>query len=219
MQAGHPVLRQGAHRVDVDVIGSDQFNDLIEQMVETMREAPGVGLAAPQIGLPLQLCVIEHRNEFVDAVPDDVRELHEKKPVPLTVLVNPVIKPVGKQATSFHEGCLSVAGWMAETPRYRRVKVGALDHNGEEVLLDWSGWPARIAQHEVDHLHGVLYVDRMDPKTFCTIQSRLAAEFGELDDDHFDYTFDVMRAELFDQDRDGNTDDNDDDNPDDDDRA
>lgn len=171
VQAGHPVLRQVAHEVAPEAIGGGELSELIDEMVETMREAPGVGLAAPQVGLPLRLCVVEHREEYVAAVPEELRLEQEKQPVPLTVLINPTIEPVGHETAVHLEGCLSVAGWFGETPRCRKVRVRALDHRGEQVKLEWSGWPARILQHEVDHLKGDLFIDRIDMRTFTHISN------------------------------------------------
>ena len=123
-----------------------------------MRDAPGVGLAAPQIGLPLALAVIEDVGEVAET---------ERAPVPFHVIVNPRLT-LGPEAVDFFEGCLSVEGFQAVVPRARTVRVEALDHRGEPVVIDARGWYARILQHEIDHLHGTLYVDRMSPRTLST---------------------------------------------------
>ena len=180
VQAGHPALRKKAAPVDPAWIGAPDFVQLVDDMVETMRDAPGVGLAAPQIGLSIQLVVIEDHPATVDTLDDDVREERSRDVVPLSVLVNPSIKTYGRQDVEFYEGCLSVSGWAAVTPRHNRVKVTALDENGEKVEYDWSGWPARILQHEIDHLKGTLYVDHMDATTFATTDN-LMHDFGDED--------------------------------------
>jgi peptide deformylase len=178
VQAGHPALRKQAVPVDPAWIGTPEFVQLVKDMVETMRDAPGVGLAAPQIGLSIQLVVLEDRPETLDDIDDEVLESRGRDVVPLTVLVNPTIKTYGKQDVEFYEGCLSVSGWAAVTPRYKRVKVHALDENAQKVAYDWNGWPARILQHEIDHLNSTLYIDHMDTTTFATTEN-LVRDFGE----------------------------------------
>lgn len=171
VQAGDPVLREPAAPIDTSHIGTREFNKLIAEMVETMRAAPGVGLAAPQIGLGIQLVVLEDSPRNIEMLDEEDRNERMRDAVPLTVLINPTLEPVGDEKVVFYEGCLSVSGWAAETPRYRRVKVRAINEKGEQVELDWQGWPARILQHEYDHLQGVLYVDHMDTRTFSTVQN------------------------------------------------
>ena len=161
VQAGHPVLRQRGRDLTPAEIRSPPIQMLIELMRETMRDAPGVGLAAPQIGEPLRLAVIE------DQV---TREEAERAPVPFHVIVNPELRFRGDppQMVDYFEGCLSVDGYQAIVPRAREVTVSALDHRGEPITIDASGWYARILQHEIDHLNGMLYIDRMHPRTYAT---------------------------------------------------
>ena len=161
VQTGEPVLRQPARSLTPAEIRSAEIQALIELMRETMRDAPGVGLAAPQIGEPLRLAVIE------DLV---TREGAERAPVAFHVIVNPELRFRGQppQMLDFFEGCLSVDGFQAIVPRAREVSVSALDHRGEAITIDASGWYARILQHEIDHLNGVLYIDRMRRRTFST---------------------------------------------------
>jgi peptide deformylase len=139
VQAGHPALRRPAEEVDPAWIGSPEFVQLVEDMVDTMRDAPGVGLAAPQIGLSIQLVVLEDRPETLEQIDDEILEERGRNIVPLTVLVNPTIKTYGKADVELYEGCLSVSGWAAVTPRHNRVKVTALDENGDKVEYDWQG--------------------------------------------------------------------------------
>ena len=133
-------------------------------MVDVMRSAPGVGLAAPQIGVPLRIFVAEDPEERLSRVAPQARELRDRAALPLTVLVNPVVTPVtrvaGAEAT-FYEGCLSVRGYGALVTRAAAVEVEGLDAQGHPQSLRLQGWPARIMQHEMDHLNGTLYVDRM----------------------------------------------------------
>lgn len=166
VQTGDPVLREVAKQVDPEQIGSKELEQLIDDMIETMRKAPGVGLAAPQIGVSLQVAVIEDREETLETLDDDYVEERKRRVVPLTVLINPTIEPVGDNRITFYEGCLSVAGFAALVDRWEGVHVKALDREGKPIELRWKGWPARILQHEIDHLNGTLYIDRMDTRTF-----------------------------------------------------
>jgi len=141
---GNPVLRGKARRVSqVD----RPIQKLIDDMIETMAKAPGVGLAAPQVGVPLRLAVIEVEDK-------------------ITVIINPeIVKSSGE--VDLDEGCLSVPGYWGRVNRFERVSVKALDRNGKELRIrDAEGLFAQVLQHEIDHLDGRLYVDRLLPDTF-----------------------------------------------------
>jgi peptide deformylase len=169
VECGDPVLRAAAERVDPSSLRTPAMQRLIAQMRATMEAAPGVGLAAPQIGVPIQLAVLQDGPERWGHLPDDVRETRERSELPFTVLVNPVLLPVDEDGTaSFYEGCLSVPGLTGLVARHRTVRVEALDQNGHAVELVLHGWPARIAQHEVDHLRGILYLDRVETRSMAT---------------------------------------------------
>jgi peptide deformylase len=161
VQAGDPVLRETARQLTPAEIAGGEIQQLIELMRETMRDAPGVGLAAPQIGLPLQLAVIEDPAEV---------EAAERAPVPFHVIVNPRLT-LGDEKVDFFEGCLSVEGFQAVVARARTAHVEALDHRGTPVKIDARGWYARILQHEIDHLNGTLYIDRMRTRTFANARN------------------------------------------------
>jgi peptide deformylase len=168
VQAGEPVLREPARALTKEEILSDEIQRLVADMRDTMRDAPGVGLAAPQIGQPLQLAVIEDREEYLkDLRPEQIAE-KERRPVPFHAIVNPIIASLGEAQVEFHEGCLSVAGFVAVVPRWHKVRVECLDDHGQARIIEASGWYARILQHEIDHLRGTLYVDRMLSRTFTT---------------------------------------------------
>lgn len=168
VQAGDPVLRAPSRPLSLDEIQSTAIQQLIADMRETMRAAPGVGLAAPQIGLGLQLAVIEDAPEYhANATAEELKE-REREIVPFQVIINPTLTLEPGAPVEFFEGCLSVDGWMALVPRAPAVRVDALDENGRDVRLSARGWHARILQHEIDHLHGVLCVDRMDSRTLCS---------------------------------------------------
>lgn len=168
MQVGEAVLRQQAKVLTAGEIRSRETQELIEWMRETMHDAPGVGLAAPQIGIGLQLTVIEDKPENLKDAPADLLKERERKPVPFHVLINPKITLEGPADVEFFEGCLSLAGFTALVPRARKVKVEYLDHKGNEKAIEASGWYARILQHEIDHLQGTLYIDRMYTRTLMT---------------------------------------------------
>ncbi|NPC68796.1 peptide deformylase [Corallococcus exiguus] len=172
VQAGEPVLRQRARELTPEEIGSEATRQLIQLMRDTMRDAPGVGLAAPQVGVGLRLVVIEDRAEYqAGAAPADLA-LRERSPVAFHVLINPKLVVEDPTPVEFHEGCLSVNGFAALVARARGVRVDALDENGQPVSVSARGWYARIIQHELDHLDGTLYVDRMETRSLTTQENQ-----------------------------------------------
>jgi peptide deformylase len=140
-------------------------------MEETMRAAPGVGLAAPQVGHSLQLAVIEDGPLTLGTYSPEQLAQREREPVPFHVIVNPAITVVETAASpvEFFEGCLSLTGFVAIVPRARKVRVECLNENGEATVIEASGWYARILQHEIDHLRGTLYVDRMHTRSLMNV--------------------------------------------------
>jgi peptide deformylase len=170
---GEAVLRQQARPLTSVEIRSARIKQLIEHMRETMNDAPGVGLAAPQIGMPLQLAVIEDKLEYFAAFSSEQIAERQRKPVPFHVLINPVLQLQGAPDVEFFEGCLSLPGYTAIVPRAHSVRVECLDHGGTLRVIKASGWYARILQHEIDHLHGTLYLDRMLGRTFCSIDNQV----------------------------------------------
>jgi peptide deformylase len=172
VHAGEPVLRQQARALSPPEIRSKEIQKLIEHMRETMRAAPGVGLAAPQIGLSLRLAVIEDRKEYHKEVSAEQLALRERRPLPFHVVVNPRIRSAEDDPiVEFFEGCLSLPGYFALVPRSRNVRVECLDHRGHSKTIEASGWYARILQHEIDHLHGHLYIDRMHSRSFSSMEN------------------------------------------------
>lgn len=167
-QAGSPVLRRIASPIGSRQIRSQQIRHLIEHMRETLRDAPGVGLAAPQVGVGLQLAVIEDREQYHRELSSEQLAERGRKSIPFHVLINPVLTVVDPGPILFFEGCLSLSGYTAVTPRAAAVKVNALNERGDPVELVADGWYARILQHEIDHLNGRLYIDRMLTPTFMT---------------------------------------------------
>ena len=137
-------------------------------MRETMREAPGVGLAAPQIGLSIQLAVIEDQVEYLAHHSAEELAETQRSPTPFHVIINPKLSFVDDATAEFFEGCLSVEGYQAVVKRALNVRVECLNERGEEITINAHGWYARILQHEIDHLNGTLYVDRMNTRTLTT---------------------------------------------------
>ena len=170
VQAGDPVLRKQSRPLTKDEIGSPSIQLLIELMRNTMREAPGVGLAAPQIGKSLQLAVIEDRAEYLTRLSADELAETQRAAIPFHVVINPKLTILDKSA-KFFEGCLSVTGYQAIVDRALSVRVECLNERGEEITIKAQGWYARILQHEIDHLNGTLYIDRMKTRTLTNAEN------------------------------------------------
>ncbi|MEO8052366.1 MAG: peptide deformylase [Acidobacteriota bacterium] len=171
LQTGEPVLRQEARPLTAQEIVDPAVQELIAHMRDTMRDAPGVGLAAPQIGLAIQLAVVEDRAEYLTGIAPEILASRERRAVPFMVLVNPVIVEYSDESVEFFEGCLSVAGFSALVKRSRRVAVEYLDERAQPQRIEASGWFARILQHEIDHLRGTIYIDRMETRSFTSIEN------------------------------------------------
>lgn len=171
VKAGDPVLHESAQEVEPGEIGSDRIQKIIDDMIKVMRTAPGVGLAAPQIGIPLRIIVLEDTKEYISYDRKDVIKAQERHPFDLLVILNPKLKKKGNRTAFFFEGCLSVDGFRAVVERHLQVEVTGLSRDGKPIKVDASGWKARILQHECDHLDGTLYVDKMVPRTFRTVQN------------------------------------------------
>lgn len=148
-----PVLRRKAKPVTKF---DKELQTLIDDMIETMREAPGVGLAAPQVNISQQLAVIEYAED------DDEEENEDAPPKPkkLYIIINPEIIKASEEKVTGVEGCLSIPGMLGEVERHESIQVKALNRHGNPVKLKVDGWTARIFQHEIDHLNGVLFTDR-----------------------------------------------------------
>jgi peptide deformylase len=161
VEIGHPVLRERAREVTPEELRSEAVQGLIDDMIETMRAADGAGLAANQVAETLRIAVVEVR-------PGNPRYPY-KPPVPLTVIVNPVIEPLDEEIEQINEGCLSVPNLRGEVPRRMNVRVRYTDREGEEHDEVRRGLTAGTFQHELDHLDGTLFVDRVtDPTTLTT---------------------------------------------------
>ncbi len=153
--AGDPVLRRKAEPYDGS-LPADLLTALLDAMRETMHAAPGVGLAAPQVGLGVQIAVLEDLAE----IPAEAARLRDRSPLPFRVLVNPSYTPCGDPVAAFYEGCLSVPGYQAVVERASSVQLRAHDEAGNRIDEMVTGWAARIVAHETDHLAGQLYLDK-----------------------------------------------------------
>lgn len=171
VQTGDPVLRKVGRTMSVDEIRSSATQRLIAEMRDTMRDAPGVGLAAPQIGESIQLAVIEDRIDYLKDVSAEQLAARQRTPVDFHVIINPKLTLIGNATVDFFEGCLSVAGFAAVVGRSASVRVECLNERAEPITIVAHGWYARILQHEIDHLNGTLYIDRMQTRSFTTVEN------------------------------------------------
>jgi peptide deformylase len=160
VEIGDPVLREPARELSPEEIASPEIQELIDDLIETKRATHGAGIAANQVGEPVRVAIVE--------VEEDNPRYPYKPPEPLTVMVNPSLEPIGTETTEINEGCLSVPDLRGSLRRDLAVRVRYLDREGEEHEEVKRGLTAGSFQHEVDHLDGILFVDRADPRTFAT---------------------------------------------------
>ena len=178
---GHPVLRAKTEPIPPNEITSARIQRLIDDMFETMREYSGIGLAAPQVHESLRLFVAGLRP--ADPTPD---ELESGEAMPFIAVINPHITPIGDQIDEGWEGCLSIPDIRGLVPRAAEIRVDAFDRTGKRVQFSAKGLPARVIQHETDHLDGVLFVDRMrslETLTFMEEYQRYWTNHNNDDDD------------------------------------
>ena len=168
------MLRAVAQRYDGQ-LSAAELSSLVEVMRTTMRDAPGVGLAAPQIGISLALAVVEDPGP----VDPEIATARERWPLAFRVLMNPRYEAVGVERAAFYEGCLSVHGWSAVTSRHRSVRLTATDETGAPVDEVLTGWQARIVQHETDHLNGRLYIDVAELRSLAATDGMAAVWASE----------------------------------------
>jgi peptide deformylase len=160
VEIGDPVLRQRTRDLTADEIGSPEIQQLIDDLIETKRATNGAGIAANQVGEPVRVAIVE--------VEEGNPRYPYKPPEPLTVMINPAIEPLGDENFEVNEGCLSVPGLRGSLQRHLSIRVSYLDRDGVEHEDVKRGLTAGSFQHEVDHLDGILFVDRADPRTFAT---------------------------------------------------
>ncbi|MCS6712589.1 peptide deformylase [Brachybacterium sp. EF45031] len=178
VQAGHPALRVRSRDWDGQLPAA-VLTELVEAMTLTMRHAPGVGLAAPQVGIPLRLVVMEDR---VQPGEESEHDPLERRGMPLRCVLNPEYEVLGDERVYFWEGCLSVDGWMSLVPRGRRVRMRAQELRADGTIIpaeeELTGWSARIVQHETDHLAGTLCHDRSVPRSL--VRDHYTSRYADL---------------------------------------
>lgn len=153
---GNPVLREQAQEISQAMMNSDQFAQILQDLLDSMKHYGGIGIAAPQIGVSLKVALIELK---------ELNRYGEKVNLPLTTFINPKIQYLTQETQGFWEGCLSVPGLRGFVERPKKVMVSFLDETGEEREIIAEGFLATVLQHELDHLEGTLYIDRIkDPK-------------------------------------------------------
>ena len=157
---GDPVLRERAREVSVEELRSAEMQELIDDLIETRRAANGAGLAANQVGIAVRIAVAE-----IEGINP---RYPYKPPIPLTVIVNPTIEPLDDELFEVNEGCLSVPQLRGDLVRHVSIRLRYLDRDGAEHDETKRGLTAGTFQHEVDHLDGILFVDRADPRTLTT---------------------------------------------------
>ena len=160
---GHPILRRRAEPIADPT--TPEVKALVSHMIETMDDAEGTGLAAPQVHVPIRLVVMRTPGK------DDAEEATDHEWTGLTILVNPVIEPLGDEMEDGWEGCLSVPGLRGIVPRYKRIRYTAADPRGGVIDRTVDGFHARVVQHECDHLDGILYPERMTDMTKLIFES------------------------------------------------
>ncbi|WBQ07542.1 peptide deformylase [Kribbella sp. CA-293567] len=168
VSVGDPVLRQVADPFDGQV-DDTLLAEFIALLQRTMRAAPGVGLAAPQIGVPVRIAVLEDPA----TVSPEVAEARHRYPLEFFAAINPTYRPNGYKRRGFYEGCLSMPGHTAVVNRPYSVHATYTDPTGHSHRETFTGWQARIVQHETDHLHGTVYVDKLEPRSLSTTQNYL----------------------------------------------
>jgi len=157
---GHPIIRDQAEPVSKEQLQTPEIQNLIDSMIETMRDANGVGIAAPQVHSPKRMIIIE-------VSPDNPR-YPQQGSIPLTVIVNPIIVSQSDNYEQGWEGCLSVPDLRGKVPRSTHLKVSGLDRDGNPLQFEAEGFFARVIQHEVDHLEGKVYLDRLPDMSTLT---------------------------------------------------
>ncbi len=176
IRMGHPLLRVPARELTAEEIGSDAVRRLVDDMIDTLHDYGGIGLAAPQVAEPLRLAIVE--------LPGGPGRYGDMPEVPLTAFVNPLIEVLDGTRAGYWEGCLSVPGLRGFVERPQHIRVRALNLAGEPLEMTFEGFPATVFQHEFDHLDGRLYVDHITDPTKLVFEEEferyvLPGELGE----------------------------------------
>jgi peptide deformylase len=182
VQIGNPALRQIADPVDVNQIQSDEIQNLIDDLIETMRHANGAGLAATQIAVPLRICIIEvNKNPRYSYKPD----------IPLTVLINPKVTFLTEERINVYEGCLSVPNMRGKVDRCPEILIEGFNREGQSVSFISKGISAGTFQHELDHLDGLVFTDRMKDASSLTTIDEFADHY---EDDFKDQVISIVKT-------------------------
>jgi len=171
IRMGHPTLRQVARPLALKELDSPELDQLVADMVDTLHQAGGIGLAAPQVNQPIRLAIVE--------IPGGASRYGEIPPMPLTVFVNPEIEVLQPETAGYWEGCLSVPGLRGFVERPQHIRVSALDLSGEPFELELTGFLATVFQHEFDHLDGRLYIDHISDTKNLVYEDLLELHLGE----------------------------------------
>lgn len=174
IRMGHPTLRQVARPLVPEELASAAIHMLVEDMVDTLHHAGGIGLAAPQVNEPVRLAIVE--------IPGGMSRYGEIPAMPLTVFVNPEIEVLEGESAGYWEGCLSVPGLRGFVERPQQIKIRYLDLQGNPFELELQGFLATVFQHEFDHLDGRLYIDRLTDTSLLVFEDMLTADQPELED-------------------------------------
>ncbi|XP_015109943.1 peptide deformylase, mitochondrial [Diachasma alloeum] len=180
-QIGDPTLRGQAEPVEPEIVATVDFKKFVDHLISTMRIYEAYGLSAPQIGVSAQVFVIETTPKQVEECIVTKSAGQPVEVVPLTVFINPKMKILDYHTNSYPEACASVFGYIAHVPRAKSVQIEAFDVTGKKFKWKAEGWPAKVAQHEMDHLQGKLFTDKMDPQTLsCAIWSIVNLRRGKV---------------------------------------
>ncbi|XP_031616903.1 peptide deformylase, mitochondrial-like [Contarinia nasturtii] len=181
VQVGDPVLRCRAAEVPVEKIKSDEVQQLIKQMKNVLHHYNLLGLAAPQIGVSSRVIIMEATEQLREKYPKDVYTNRQMSILPLTTFINPVLQVKNFNIKMFPEGCGSVCGYSGDVKRYEEVLLNGFNENGDAIEMHLKGWNARIAQHDMDHLNGQIFIDIMEKKTFsCVTWQAVNATGGQI---------------------------------------
>ena len=165
VQIGDPVLREVAEEVPKDMIKSEEIKNVISSLRNVVDLYNGVGMAAPQIGVPLKIICVQYTNQQMMFHSQEYLASRGVEPIPQRILINPKMTVLDEEILTFRESCCSMHAFSALVPRYKSIQVRAYNENAEPISWTLKNWPARILQHEIDHLDGKLFVDYMNVKS------------------------------------------------------
>ena len=162
LRMGHPTLRQKAREVTIEELNTPEFSELISDMIDTLHDSGGIGLAAPQIDVSIRMAIIEIQggDSRYGVIPS----------IPMTVFINPTVEVIGPTEMGYWEGCLSIPGLRGFVERPQGIRINALNRHGEQISMELNGFLATVFQHEFDHLDGKLYIDHIDNRELLVFE-------------------------------------------------